>query len=361
MDKLTKVLIFTQDLFINLHNGVSRYYQIIIEKNPDVQFYYFAKSINIYHQSNVKKIDYLGRNFDMEEMLKTVSHENFDIIEFLDSNVYPLNIDKLLSKYSVGYNKLFVTLHGNNSNVLKWTKKYVHNFSPDLKLLKKHEKSIYKLADKFVYISPTYANQINRNKKKSILIDFHNFIDDFNEVSCKCIDDQQIILTCAGRQNSTKGIQDFIWLEQYSKFKDLKFEYYGSSSEIFPESQYITNITSNSKIILGILPNSEIKKIYSCSHRIFVIPSFFDSFNLVLAEVLYSKGRVVSSSRVLGVSQLKRSSSLYVYKFSSIAYIRRRRLVRAIEKAMQENFNRKNLKIESAVNKCVEINKIYDE
>jgi hypothetical protein len=35
--------------------------------------------------------------------------------------------------------------------------------------------------------------------------------------------------------------------------------------------------------------------------------------------------------------------------------------VRAIEKAIQENFNRRNLKIETKVNKCVEINKIYDE
>lgn len=344
-----------------MHNGVSRYYQVIVEKNPDVQFYYFAKSINVYHQSNIKKIDYFGRNFDMEEMLKSVSHENFDIIEFLDSNVYPLNMEKLLRKYSVGYNKLFVALHGNNSNVLKWTQKYVHNFSTDLKLVKKHEKSIYKLADKFVYISPTYANQINRNKKKSILIDFHNFIEDINEDSCKCIDDQQITLTSVGRQNSTKGIQDFIWLEQYSKFKNMNFEYYGSASEIYTEKQYITNITSNSKIIQGILSRLEINKIYSCPHRIFIIPSFFDSFNLVLAEILYNKGRVVSSSRVLGVSQFKRSSSLHVYKFSSITYFRRRRLVRAIEKAMQANFNRKNIKIESEVNKCVEVNKIYDE
>lgn len=358
---MTKVLIFTQDLFINLHNGVSRYYQIIVEKNPDVQFYYFGKSINVYHQSNVKKIDYFGGDFIMEDMLKSVSHENFDIIELLDSNVYPLNMEKLLRKYSVGYNKLFVALHGNNSSVLKWTKRYVYNFSPDLKLLKKHEKSIYKSADAFVYISPKYANQINRNKKKSILIDFRNFIEDFNEASCKCIDDQQITLTSVGRQNSTKGIQDFIWLEQYSKFKNMNFEYYGGTSEIYPELQYISNITSNSNIILKVLPRSEIKKIYSCSHRIFIIPSFFDSFNLVLAEVLFSKGRVVSSSRVLGVSQFKQSSSLYLYKFSSISYIRRRRLVRAIEKAIQENFNRRNLKIETKVNKCVEINKIYDE
>jgi hypothetical protein len=357
---LTKVLIFTQDLFINLHNGVSRYYQIIVEKNPDVQFYYFAKYKNVYDNHNVKKINYFGDSFDMQQMLASISYEKFDIIEFLDSNVYPLRIKDLLHKYSVGYNKIFVSLHGNSSSVLKWTKKYVYNFSPNIELVRKHEKAIYKIADKFVYISPSYAKQINRDKNKSILIDFRNFVDKPSGDSCECIDDQGIILTSVGRQNSTKGIQDFIWLEQNSKFKNQKFEYFGSESEMYLEKQYITNITSNSKIVQKVLARSELNKIYTCTHRIFVLPSFFDSFNLALAEILNNKGQVVASSGVLGTSQL-RSNSLYIYKFSSITYFRRLRLVKAIEKAMQENLNRKDSKIETVVNKYVEMNKIYHE
>ena len=131
MKKVIKVLIIQKDLFSKIGGG-ELVYQKIIEKTPDIHFYYFVEGEAVNHprppNAHVVKLapsrrvqlkDRLAMGKDFLPLLETadqyaesVANSEFDIVEWPDYEVCGYFLPTALQKHRVKYECSVAALHG---------------------------------------------------------------------------------------------------------------------------------------------------------------------------------------------------------------------------------------------------------
>lgn len=314
------VFLTATDLFSEIGGGQTFYRQLIL-KNKNITFSYLANNKNseTLCPSNAKPIPYEkvfhlpGTPFDAELFLdipswarypvsvaaniaNSVKGLQFDIIEIPDWETYGPFLKYLLPQFDIKYHKLVLSMHGNISKSvsLNWDKG-----QDDYCALEFSEKQHFLCCDIRYAISEFYINEWN--KKTGIKAEYFHPYNFFERPPLKPYSDssQKPGLLFFGRTEKRKGpdlLLNIAW--------HLNKNFYEKGLIIGPECILQNRTTSTSRlqeIIKHRNLNFEIKNgisqkemsDYFSRKFLTILPSRYDTFNLVALESIFSGCPVV--------------------------------------------------------------------
>jgi glycosyltransferase involved in cell wall biosynthesis len=321
--KPLKVLIIQKDLFSKIGGG-ELVYQKIIEKTPDIQFYYFVEGEAVNHprppNAQVVKLapprrvqfkDRLAMGKDFLPLLETadqyaesVANAEFDIVECPDYEVCGYFLPTALDKHRVKYERSVAALHGALSISVNhaWGNSYGGN--PQLMEI---EKSYLQNVDGIYGISERYIREVKKKiKRQPYCLDPMHFVEFRRNQWSDEKSKNKPTLLCVGRTEKRKGNDIFVELVRW-----LDPKKYERAIHIGPNVRNHDGFTSNH--FLDALARSrgleiaceksktrrELLELYQ-NNAMLILPVRYDSFNLTALEALFS-GCPVAISNQAGV------------------------------------------------------------
>lgn len=310
---MTKVLIADFDLFKKVGGGQT-FYRQIIEKNPQIDFYYLIEQESpqnprpknahaitykpIYQISGLK--DYLDvtpprwsyRSFILaSNIANSVRGYEFDLVDAPDYEQYTLFLRPALQYHQAKCDQVAISLHGKISTTLQmdWFGSTEFNIPLDLE-----EKMQFKTADVRYGISKSYIQEWEDlvNLKANYFNPLH-FVDLPKTVKNNHYSSKPN-LYFIGRTEKRKGADIFIdlvwWLSpnkyhQASIIGPSSYDIDGSSSE-----SILQEIVKKRLLDIKIQPSKskqELQQIFAESSIVF-LPSRYDTLNLLALESLFS-------------------------------------------------------------------------
>lgn len=323
MKKSLKVLVIQKDLFTKIGGG-ELVYQKIIEKTPDIQFYYFVEREAINHprptNAHVVKLapprrarfkdrlvvgkDFLPLLETADQYAESVANTEFDIVECPDYEVCGYFLPTALQKHRVKYECSVAALHGALSTSVNhaWGTQYGGN--PHLMEM---EKSFLQNVDGIYGISARYIREVKKKiKRQAYCLDPMHFVEFRRNQWRDKKSKNKPTLLCVGRTEKRKGNDIFVELARW-----LDPEKYERAIHIGPNVISYEGITSNQ--FLDALARSrgleiaieksktraELLELYQ-NNTVLILPVRYDSFNLTSLEALFS-GCPVAISNQAGV------------------------------------------------------------
>lgn len=323
MKKPLKVLIIQKDLFSKIGGG-ELVYQKIIEKTPDIQFYYFVEGeavnhprppnahvVNLAPPRRVQFKDRLAMGKDFLPLLETadqyaesVANAEFDIVECPDYEVCGYFLPTALDKHRVKYERSVAALHGALSISVSHAWGISYGGNPQLIEI---EKSYLQNVDGIYGISERYVGEVKKKIKcQAYCLDPMHFVEFRRNRWRDKKSQNKPKLLCVGRSEKRKGNDIFVELVRW-----LDPEKYERAIHIGPDIRNHDGITSNQ--FLGALARSrgleiaceksktrrELLELYQ-NNAMLILPVRYDSFNLTALEALFS-GCPVAISNQAGV------------------------------------------------------------
>jgi len=315
-----KVLLLITDLYKTTGGGQT-IYKKLINLLPQVTFYFFVENENKNLPSNCVPIKLknlknitLNKRYTSTEIIgikilnrfaKSVQGMSFDFVEFPDYLVFSDSFISIFNQYNIKVRGFVLSLHGRMtvSNNLNWNKTDNCN---KINILPEELKQ-YKSVD-FVYgISPAYIKFYQNIFKRDIL-----FIDPINFIDIKKIkvEDQNTLpdIYTIGRTERLKGGDIFIeickWLDSngYNSLNivgEEDFSNYGISSK-----QILEDYADSRGLKINFLNNlnkEQLSQVYN-KNSIIILPTRYDTLNLVALEAIFS-GNLVAISDQAGVCE----------------------------------------------------------
>jgi glycosyltransferase involved in cell wall biosynthesis len=321
--KPLKVLIIQKDLFSKIGGG-ELVYQKIIEKTPDIQFYYFVEGeaanhprppnahvVKLAPPSRVQFKDRLAMGKDFLPLLETadqyaetVANAEFDIVECPDYEVCSYFLPTALEKHRVKYERSVAALHGALSVSVNHAWGLSYGGNPQLMEI---EKSYLQNVDGIYGISERYIREVKKKiKRQPHCLDPMNFVEfQRNQWRDKKSKNKPTLL-CVGRSEKRKGNDIFVELVRW-----LDPEKYEKAIHIGPSVRNYEGITSNHFLdalarVRGLeiaceksKTRRELLELYQ-NNAMLILPVRYDSFNLTALEALFS-GCPVAISNQAGV------------------------------------------------------------
>jgi len=308
-----KVLIADFDLFLKIGGGQT-FYRQIIEKNPDINFYYLLEKENtnnlrpnnahgiaykpIYqihdlnNYININPPRWAYRSFTLaSNIANSVTGYSFDIVDAPDYEQYTLFLRPALEYHGVKCDKIALSMHGKISTTLQldWFGSTEVNIPLDLE-----EKMQFKTADIRYGISKSYLKEWQ--DLVNLETQYFNPLHFIDLPQCKSLDinNNKPNLYFIGRTEKRKGADIFIdlvwWLSpnnyhQASIIGPHSYSEFGDSSQVLLQSMIDKRL-----INIDIKPpksRQELDKIFSQPAIIF-LPSRYDTLNLLALESLFS-------------------------------------------------------------------------
>lgn len=319
-----KVFLAEFDLFKKIGGGQT-FYRNLIKKNFPLEFYYLTREeennnqrpknayIIPYSQRYIKSdLAKIKSNLPLEKITRpfliasniaySIRHQKFDIIEYPDYEQYGLFLRDALNYHQVKYKKLILSLHGIVSQSLS------HDWVIDndyINALEFAENLQYQIADIRYGISRNYL-ETWQGKYSFPNYYYHplNFIDlPVNNNQYQRNNNNQPILNFIGRKERNKGADIFINLVTF-----LEKNLYSQANIIGGDSETIDGKTGEyylqkmlklrqSKInLLPSLTTQQLKEKFA-ENSVTILPSRFDTLNLVALESLFSGCPTVISNQ----------------------------------------------------------------
>jgi glycosyltransferase involved in cell wall biosynthesis len=328
-----RVLLPAVDIFYSVGGGQS-FYKQLIKANPDIEFSYLIRdeSEKENRPSNSKAIKYnykfpnlnvLNPSFDFNSVPTWARHAvsnaaniaysarglNFEVIDIPDWEQHGCFLRFFLNHFNVKFNKIALSMHGNVSTSLYANWDTSHHDYTSLEFL---EKSQYLIADIRYSISNFYIEKWKKHTdiKADYLHPFTFFKPEKTKPYIKTSEKPSPVLFC--RTEKIKGPDIFanlVWMLQ-KKTSPKAF--------IIGPSVLLENKTTSKDILNTLIKNRnlyiEIKDCVSqttmmeffTQSYLTVLPSRYDTFNLVALESLFAGCPVVISENTGVVGFIKK-------------------------------------------------------
>lgn len=314
-----RVLLIAIDLYKQTGGGQT-VYRKIVESNPDIEFVYFrevepasavrpdnAKSVPLADAWEIKFLSpppYTEYRLEAlrqaDRFARSVAGQSFDIVDMPDYYTFGSALWSAFSHHRVKVDKLILAMHGNISNTIDMNWGSAGNKILDIKML---ERDQFTMADGVYGISPRYIREWQKRVDRPV-----KYLDPLLFVDFQVDEESSILLTkpslyCIGRSERIKGNDLFIELvrclqrnsyQQACHIGDADYSYQGLSSHYL-----LSNISFLRGLKIPTLPamsKSELLQIYT-KKSVIVLPSRYDTLNLVALEALFSGCPVVISDR----------------------------------------------------------------
>lgn len=303
-----KVLIIDFDLYNEIGGGQT-FYRNIIEKNPQIEFFYFIKKesarvkcpVNTrsipykeFFYGDFKKVpqelqDWITPVVDANNFALSVEGHHFDVIDLPDYMVMGCMLYPALKRFNVSFSRLAISMHGliSTSIRLNWGSEGYKNRALDL-----YERMQYQAADLRYAISKSYIDEWEEYKLPVYYLNplkFMKLPDPTTAPRSSAPPDINFI----GRTERRKGPDIFIDLAWW-----LPRSCFGEARIIGPDSYSVSGVSSrfylasmaekrlDVKILLA-KNNTELAALYA-QKSMTLVPSRYDTFNLVAIESLFS-------------------------------------------------------------------------
>ena len=314
-----KILLATADLFINAGGGQTVLRRVITE-NPDFHFTYLRinESEDAPKPSNSRSVPLLSRRAlrldappphplyektaleEADAIARSVAGESFDIVEMQDYNTYGSALRAACTHHGVKVGRFVLALHGNISTTigLQWG-------SPGDNVLEQRilEHKQFVEADAVYGISTAYIREWQQRLPREV-----HFVDPLRFVISErpspiWTGQGAPALYCIGRSERRKGNDLFIELVRW-----LRPESYALASHIGPSVSlpngvssafYLKHFSQRRGMDIPYLPGRDHQALLALyrTPSLAIIPTRYDSLNLVALEALFSGCPIAVSDR----------------------------------------------------------------
>jgi glycosyltransferase involved in cell wall biosynthesis len=308
-----KILIADFDLFLKIGGGQT-FYKQVIEKNPQLEFYYLLKqetpdnprpknaqgiiykpkySIEDFNNYfNVTPPRWSYRSFVIASNIAySVSGYNFEVVDVPDYEQYTSFLRPALEYHQVKCNKIALSMHGKISTTIRmdWFGKDELNIPLDME-----EKMQFKTADLRYGISKTYLQEWeNLVNLKSHYFNPLHFIDLPKLLPLNHTENKPS-LHFIGRTEKRKGpdiFVDLVWWLNSDSYSDANIIGPHSYDDCGNSSQSLLQRMIDKRLVnISILPpktRQELDQIFASKSMVF-LPSRYDTLNLLALESLFS-------------------------------------------------------------------------
>ncbi|BCL35888.1 glycosyltransferase [Nostoc sp. MS1] len=311
-----KVLIVDFDLF-NKIGGGQTFYRSLIEKNPQIDFYYFiiSEALECYRPSNAHTIfykekynvaDYVNfldltppkwiyRAFVMaSNIAASVTGQSFDVVDIPDYEQLGTMLRPAFKHHNVDFERIALSMHGNISTSIQMD--WFYGGKVDQTLIWQ-EKIQYSVVDTRYGISKTYLDEWSQKVDlKSYYLNPLSVISLPKPKISKNLDELPDI-NFVGRTERRKGPDSFVelaWWIPRSKFKTANiigpqsFDYKGEFGSGLFLYQMINNRLQDDIRLRSSMSYEELCEQVFASKSLTILPSKYDTFNLTALESLFS-------------------------------------------------------------------------
>lgn len=319
-----KVLLLSQDLFLNIGGGQT-VYRRIIEATPEVEFYYYRAGepeVNPLRPANAKALPlspltpagfqlysranplmpphHLRALNQVADYAKSVAGQSFDIVESPDYETFGGFIRDVFNFYRVRIGRVVLAMHGNISTSIRL------NWNPGEALdLEELETRQFRAADGVYSLSKAYMEKWTERVPRNI-----EYLEPLNFVNrpAKLPDyrprpSRKPNLCCIGRLEKLKGHDIFLelarWLPKELYHRPLLI----GDNDPIPGGQASDRLYGNAVhrgweriYYLGRFSQTQLSTLYAGKNLI-ILPVRADSFNLVTLEALFRGCPVAVSDR----------------------------------------------------------------
>ena len=319
MNSKLKILLLQKDIYRS-QGGGQTVYQKIIQKSPNIDFFYFIynekksdprpknahpillKDFQISSENyyNIKSFHYQATLANT--LAESVKNRAFDIVEMADYDCFGKYIRSALEKKNVTYKKIVLSLHGNISDSLRFSNYNYQTSEFDRNALKFLELCHFQTSDIKYGISPKYIDYWKKI--------YESEIDYFDPIQFSSIDLNLTIneaakinsvknikpnLLSVGRLEARKGHENFLDIVSYLNPKVYL------NVNIIGEDQFLNGKIKASTALreigkkrsiqnlncLGSISQKELEKKFR-ENSYTIIPAKYDTFNLVALDSLLS-------------------------------------------------------------------------
>jgi len=325
MYKKKKVLVFIKNVFSETGGGQT-YYQKLFKILKHIDFYYFydnniesklatLKNINLIalkNKVNIKTDKPLlssEKNLLIEanQFARSTTNSSFDFIEFPDFCLYGLYIKEVCAMHNIFYVNLIISLHGNLSDSIRlnWDESSIH-------LIKNFENRMYEKSDIVHGISSRYIKEKKYlPKKKTFFIDPIHFVDFITPKKTSPSIKSKVNILCVGRLERRKGNDIFVDFINHLDKKNIKsFIHIGEDVKTgsgFNASDLLSNMSKNRSTKFTYQKKLSRKDLleYYKKNTLLIVPTRYDTLNLVVLEALFSGCPVVVSNKAGVIDYIK--------------------------------------------------------
>lgn len=317
-----KVLLIATNIFENIGGGETVYGKIITS-NPQIDFYYFSTkkdSLCNSHPVNAHPVR-LKPQFAIEvsgkplfpkheldalalanQYASSVRGESFDIVDIPDYYSFGAFLRSAFSKHNVTVKKVVLAMHGNLSTSVKlnWD-----TMGLSVDSMEELERRQFEQVDGIYGISKDYIESWTRKINREVAyIDPRLFVHATYQPQKP--ENGKLKLCCIGRMERCKGNDIFIdmvkWIspDLYDEAVHIGGDYMMSNGAL--ASYHLSNLARHRDIIVkyeGSYTREQLDELYA-SRAFIILPTRYDTLNLVVLEALFS-GCPVAVSTNAGV------------------------------------------------------------
>ena len=364
--EMTKVLILTTDVYSRIGGG-ENVYRTLISENPKIDFYFFSSSrykvaslpknafmiplhprplmhtkykINEYNSNRRHKMDeFLNRHQVRaaelaEQYAQSVNHRYFDLIDVPEYEIVGDYLRSAFERNRVKFEVLTSFIHGALSKTLEFEGKVS---KVDIDQLRELEKLQSDQADFFFTLDQWYPNQLAIDPAKCIQLNPWQFITrpiDSAELEEKPSNPRLVFFA---RWERRKGVDLIPPLMKLVGIKNLGLMLTGISTTNLALRNEVEKSSKNRSIVVETLETSNSVEVYKgiTKRDLLIIPSRFDSFNLVALEGL-AAGKNVAISKSCGAFHFLRDNHPDIH-FVEIDVLDVVSTAKSIEESLKDN------------------------
>lgn len=342
-----RVMILTCDLFSRIGGG-EQVYRTLISENPTIDFFYLTTGADFKHSlpANVTPIrlkrrlrlrdmSTLGRynknlkqktSIDLNpnekiaaekanQYASSISGLVFDLIDVPEYEIVGDYLHAALLKHKVTFQKVSTFLHGSLSRTIDFENGFSKAAIRELMDLEERQRNA---ADFFMSLGDWYLSVLGVEESKCLIFNPWIFVA-HDDPSTKIMSNKAPKLIHFSRSERRKGADLLPGLVKLLCKRDFDVLLLGEQAR---ESFYLSSIKSsaiNREVNLQCLDISERVVAFECigTNDVLMIPSRFDSFNLVALEALASGKNIALSNQTGAYHYLKKyHSEIFLIEFN---------------------------------------------
>lgn len=322
------VLILTTDLYGRIGGG-EHVYRTLIRENPEIEFYFFtttrvnsekvpenAHAIPLKQKPIIKKILSVNR-FEMEGTQKTkkiysqnqinaaelaeqyaqsVKGYSFDLIDVPEYEIVGGFLRESFKRNEVNFKFLATFIHGSISKTLSSVRKFPVSAIEEICELEKNQREE---SDVFLTLDSWYPNQLGIPAATSFKLNPWQFIQQHEDIEISEQSDSHPRLVFFGRWEYRKGVDLIPPLAKLIRVEELGIALFGDSSKDVDLRDQVIKSARYRELTIELEDQTNSKTVFKSIRNtdILLIPSRFDSFNLIALEGIANGLRVAISKQ----------------------------------------------------------------
>lgn len=316
-----RVFVIAYNIFKNVGGGET-VYQHIIRSLPDVEFTYLTENVKqeLSHPANAQPItlpplkeifvkdqpafpqNILGQLREADRIARAVAGQKFDIVDIPDYMTFGAYLRSAFRHHSVDVGRIVLAMHGNISTSIHLN---YDTLDADVSDIEYNEKMQFICADDAYSISKMYIDEWSQVRHRNVqYIDPMCFVNYCMPVLWpQSYSNSKVNLCCIGRSERIKGNDIFVDINRWISTKNIAGGRHIGSIYRFANGvgsdYHLSNLAKNRSVKVPYeysKNRDELNKVFS-DRTIVVLPTRYDTLNLVVLEALFSGCPVAISNR----------------------------------------------------------------